>query len=163
MGGVIFLPHRKGIHILINFLPERYIEEDLMQLSTQAVPASQKMVWAGRIISALTILFLLFDSIIKMLELAPAVEATTQLGYAETLVFGIGIIELASLVLYMIPQTSVLGAILLTGHLGGAVATQMRAGSDLFSVVFPIIIGLLLWGGLFTRDNRLRSLIPLRQ
>lgn len=134
-----------------------------MQLSTQAVPASQKMVWAGRIISALTILFLLFDSIIKVLTLAPAVVATTQLGYVETLVFGIGVIELASLILYIIPQTSVLGTILLTGHLGGAVATHMRAGSDLFSVVFPIIIGLLLWGGLYLRDDRLRVLIPLRQ
>jgi len=133
-----------------------------MQLSTQAVPASQKMVWAGRIISALTILFLLFDSIIKVLTLAPAVESTTQLGYAENLVFGIGIIELACLMLYIIPQTSVLGAILLTGHLGGAVATHVRAGSDLFSLVFPVIIGLLLWGGLFLRDNRLRTLIPLR-
>jgi hypothetical protein len=121
------------------------------------------MVWAGRIISALTVLFLLFDSIIKVLTLAPAVEATTQLGYAESLVFGIGVIELVCLVLYVIPQTSVLGAILLTGHLGGAIATHVRAGSDLFSVVFPIIIGLLLWGGLFLRDNRLHTLIPLRQ
>jgi hypothetical protein len=134
-----------------------------MQLTTQAVPASPTMVWAGRIISALTVLFLLFDSIIKVLTLAPAVEATTPLGYAESQVFGIGVIELASLVLYVIPQTSVLGAILLTGHLGGAIATHIRAGSDLFSVVFPIIIGLLLWGGLFLRDNRLRTLIPLRQ
>ena len=133
-----------------------------MQLSTQAVPASQKMVWAGHIISALTILFLLFDSIIKVLTLAPAVEATTQLGYAESLVFGVGIIELACLVLYIIPQTSVLGAILMTGYLGGAVATHLRAGSDLLSLVFPVIIGLLLWGGLFLRDNRLRTLIPLR-
>lgn len=133
-----------------------------MQLSTQAVPASQKMVWAGRIISALTILFLLFDSIIKVLTLAPAVEATTQLGYAESLVFGVGIIELACLVLYIIPQTSILGAILMTGYLGGAVATHLRTGSDLFSLIFPIIIGLLLWGGLFLRDVRLHSLIPLR-
>jgi hypothetical protein len=134
-----------------------------MQLTTQAVPASQKMVWAGGIISALTVLFLLFDSIIKVLALAPAVEATTQLGYAESLVFGIGVIELVCLVLYVIPQTSVLGAILLTGHLGGAIATHVRAGSDLFSLVFPLIIGLLLWGGLFLRDERLRGLIPLRQ
>ena len=148
-------------HLLI--FDERCLEEDPMQLSTQAVSASPKMVWAGRIISALTILFLLFDSIIKVLALAPAVETTTQLGYAENLVLVIGVIELTSLVLYMIPQTSVLGAILLTGHLGGAIATQMRAGSDLFSIVFPIIIGVLLWGGLFLRDDRLRALIPLRR
>jgi hypothetical protein len=134
-----------------------------MQQNTQAVPISPTMVWAGRVISALTILFLLFDSLIKILELAPAVEATTQLGYAESQVFGIGVIELASLILYAIPQTSILGGILLTGHLGGAIATHMRAGSDLFSLVFPLIIGLLLWGGLFLRDERLRGLIPLRQ
>ena len=133
-----------------------------MQLSTQAVPVSNRLLWVGRLVSVLTVLFLLFDSIIKVLALAPAVEATTQLGYAENLVFGIGVIELASLVLYMIPQTSALGAILLTGHLGGAIATQVRAGSDLFSIVFPVIIGVFLWGGLFLRDHRLRTFIPLR-
>jgi hypothetical protein len=119
--------------------------------------------WAGRVISALAVLFLIFDSIIKVLKLGPAVEATTQLGYPESLIIGIGILELICLAIYVIPRTSVLGAILLTGYLGGAIATQVRAGSALFSVVFPIIVGVLIWGGLFLREDRLRALIPLRR
>lgn len=126
------------------------------------IQRSKGTLWAGRVLSALAILFLIFDGIIKVMQLAPAMEATTQLGYPESLVLGIGILELACLAVYVIPQTSVLGAILLTGYLGGAVATQVRAGSDLFSVIFPIIVGLLFWGGLYLRDNRLHALIPLR-
>lgn len=134
-----------------------------MQSATRTVLVSKKTAWAGRIISALAVLFLLFDGIIKVLELAPAMEATTRLGYADSLVFVIGLIELVCLVVYLVPQTSVLGAILLAGFLGGAVATHVRAGSDLFSVIFPILIGLLLWGGLYWREERLRALIPLRR
>ncbi len=119
---------------------------------------SKARVWAGRIISGLAVLFLIFDGVIKVLELAPAVEATTQLGYPAGLVLSIGVLELACLAVYVIPRTALLGAILLTGYLGGAVATQVRAGSDLFPIVFPIIIGALLWGGLFLRDVRVRTL-----
>jgi hypothetical protein len=111
----------------------------------------------------LAVLFLIFDSAIKVLQMAPAIEATTQLGYPEHLVLWIGVLEIICLVVYVIPQTSVLGAILYTGYLGGAIATQVRAGSPLFSIVFPVIIGLLLWGGLFLNDTRLRALIPLRR
>ena len=118
--------------------------------------------WAGRILSALAILFVIFDGVIKVMQMAPAMEATAQLGYPESLVFGIGILELACLVIYVIPRTSILGAILLTGYLGGAVATHVRAGSGLFPLIFPVIIGLLFWGGLYLRDNQLRALIPLR-
>jgi len=133
-----------------------------MQSSIQTVPVSNKAFWAGRIMSGLVVLFLIFDGVVKVLNLAPAVEGTTQLGYPESLVPGIGILELICVAVYVIPRTAMLGAILLTGYLGGAVATQVRAGSDLFSVVFPVIIGLLLWGGLFLLDHRLRALIPLR-
>jgi len=133
-----------------------------MQSGTQTIPVSKKMLWAGRIISALVILFLLFDGVIKVIQHPEAVRPTTQLGYPEGLVVGIGIIELVCLVVYVIPQTSVLGAILLTGYLGGAVATQVRAGSELFSLIFPVIIGAMIWGGLWFRDERLRALIPLR-
>ena len=133
-----------------------------MQSVTQTIPISKKTLWAGRIISALVILFLIFDGVIKVMQHPEAVRPTTQLGYPASLVFWIGIIELVCLVVYVIPQTSVLGAILLTGYLGGAVATNVRAGSELFSVFFPIIIGVLIWGGLFLRDRRLRALIPLR-
>lgn len=118
--------------------------------------------WAGRILSGLAILFLIFDGVIKVMQMAPAMEATVQLGYPESLVFGIGLLELVCLGVYGIPRTSVLGAILLTGYLGGAVATQVRAGADLFPIIFPVIIGLLIWGGLFLRDSQLRALIPLQ-
>ena len=133
-----------------------------MQAATQTVPAAKTTVWAGRIISALAVLFLIFDSVIKVLSMAPAVESTTQLGYPASLVVGIGILEIACLAVYVIPRTAVLGAILLTGYLGGAIATQVRAGSPLFSIVFPVIVGALIWGGLFLREARLRALIPLR-
>jgi hypothetical protein len=133
-----------------------------MLSATQTAPAAKTTVWAGRALSALAILFLAFDTVIKVLNMAPAVEATTQLGYPASLVVGIGLIELVCLVIYAIPRTSVLGAMLLTGYLGGAIATQVRAGSPLFSIIFPIIIGALVWGGLFLRDARLRALLPLR-
>jgi hypothetical protein len=131
--------------------------------ATRSVPAVKTTIWAGRIISALAVLFLVFDGIIKVLNLAPAVEATTQLGYPASLVITIGVLELICLAVYVIPRTSVLGAILLTGYLGGAIATQVRAGTPLFSIVFPIIIGALIWGDLFLRDERLRTVIPLRK
>lgn len=133
-----------------------------MQAATQIVPAVKTAIWAGRIISALAILFLIFDSVVKVLSMAPAVESSTQLGYPASLVVGIGILELACLAVYVIPRTAVLGAILLTGYLGGAIATQVRAGSPLFNIVFPVIVGGLIWGGLFLREERLRALIPLR-
>jgi hypothetical protein len=134
-----------------------------MLSATLTVPVSKTILWAGRISSALAVLLLLLDSVIKVLNLPPAVEATTQLGYPASLVISIGILELACLAIYAIPRSSVLGAILLTGYLGGAIATQVRAGSTLFSVLFPIIIGALIWGGLFLREDRLRALIPLRR
>jgi DoxX-like family len=129
---------------------------------TQAVPTLKTTIWTGRTLSALAILFLAFDTIIKVLNLPPALEATTQLGYPASLVVTIGLLELACLTIYTIPRTSVLGAILLTGYLGGAIATQVRASSPLFSVVFPVIIGALIWGGLFLRDARLRALLLQR-
>jgi hypothetical protein len=134
-----------------------------MLSTTQSAPVANTTNRARRIISALAVLFLAFDGIIKVLKLAPAVEATTQLGYPAGLVITIGVLELTCLAVYVIPRTSVLGAILLTGYLGGAIATQVRAGTPLFSIVFPIIIGALIWGDLFLRDERLRTVIPLRK
>lgn len=134
-----------------------------MQSNTQIAPASKKRLWAGRIISALSVLFLLFDSVGKLLKLAPVVEGTTQLGYPESVILGIGIIELVCLAVYVIPRTSILGAILLTGYLGGAIATHVRIGSPLFShVLFPVYVAVLIWGGLFLLDGRLRALVPVR-
>ena len=133
-----------------------------MHVATQAVPTIKTTTWAGRIISALAILFLAFDSSIKVLNLQPAVEATTQLGYPASLVVTIGVLELICLAIYVIPRTSALGAILLTGYLGGAIATQVRADSALFSMIFPVLISALIWGGLFLRDERLRALLLQR-
>jgi hypothetical protein len=109
-------------------------------------------------------LFLTFDAVVKLLKLPVAVDGTTQLGYPEGVIFGIGLVQLVCLVLYVIPQTSVLGAILFTGYLGGAVATHVRVGSPLFShVLFPIYVAGLIWGGLMAREDRLRALIPFRR
>ena len=134
-----------------------------MQTATQAIPTSMAMLWAGYTLSGLAILFLIFDTVIKVLNMAPAVEATTQLGYPASLVIVIGVIELICLAVYVIPRTSIFGAILFTGYLGGAVATNLRAGTPLFNVIFPLIIGALLWGGIYLRDAQLRALVPLRK
>jgi len=92
------------------------------------------------------------------------VEGTLQLGYPESVILGLGIILLACTVVYLMPRTAILGAILLTGYLGGAVATHVRVGSPLFShVLFPVYLGVLIWGGLYLRDERLRALFPLRR
>jgi hypothetical protein len=112
--------------------------------------------------SALPALFLLVDGGMKLIKPAVVVETTVRLGYPETVIVGLGIVLLACTVLYLFPRTSVLGAILLTGYLGGAVAIQVRADEGLFPIVFPIILGALIWGGLFFRDRRVRALLPWR-
>jgi ABC-type uncharacterized transport system permease subunit len=118
--------------------------------------------WASRIMAAAAILFLLFDCGIKILRLTPAVEGTVKLGYPESAVVGLGIIELICLVAYTVPATSVLGAILLTGYLGGAVATHVRLDHPLFThELFPVYVAVLLWGALVLRDARLRVLLPV--
>jgi ABC-type transport system involved in cytochrome c biogenesis permease component len=134
-----------------------------MQSSNQTSPVSRKRLWAGRIMTALPSLFLLVDGIAKLIKPAPVVEGTVQLGYPETVILPLGIVLLTCTILYAIPRTAVLGAILLTGYLGGAVATHVRIGDPLFThVLFPVYLGVLIWGGLYLRGDRLRSLIPLR-
>ena len=133
-----------------------------MQTNTQNAPISKKILWTGRIISALPVLFLLMDGVMKLFKPRVVVEATVQLGYPESVIVGLGIVLLTCTVLYLIPTTSVLGAILLTGYLGGAVATHVRVGQGLFPVLFPVIVGVLIWLGLYLRDDRVRTLIPLR-
>jgi len=123
-------------------------------------PISKKRLWTGRIVTALTVLFLAIDAVMKLAKARVSVEATVQLGYPEGDVLGIGAVLLVCVVLYMIPRTSFLGAVLLTAYLGGAVATQVRAGLPLFSnVLFPVYVGVLVWTGLVLRDNKLRALI----
>ena len=122
---------------------------------------SKLSLWAGRIMSLLPALFLLIDGIMKLVKPAVVVEATVKLGYPENVIFGLGVVLIACTILYLIPRTAVLGAILLTGYLGGAVATHVRVGDSTFSIVFALIFGVLLWGGLYLRNNRLRSVFPL--
>lgn len=133
-----------------------------MQLVTSAPPVSNAMLWTGRILTALPSLFLLLDGVMKLLKTTHVIEATVKLGYPESVIFGLGVVVLISTILYLIPRTSVLGGILLTGYLGGAVASHLRAGDGPFPVLFPVIFGALIWGGLVLRDARLRSLLPLR-
>jgi hypothetical protein len=123
-------------------------------------PFSVRKLWVGRVVSGLAVLFLTFDAAIKVLKLGPAVEATAQLGYPQSVIVTIGLIEIACLIVYLIPRTSVLGAVLWTGYLGGAVATHVRVGSPLFSqALFPIYVAALLWAGLWLRDQRVRGLL----
>ena len=123
---------------------------------------SNKRLWAGRIISGLPTLFLLVDGGMKLYKPQVVVEATVQMGYPESAIVGIGIALLLSTLLYLLPRTSILGAILLTGYLGGAVASQVRVSAASFNIIFPALIGALLWSGLLLRDRRLQALIPLR-
>jgi DoxX-like family len=134
-----------------------------MQGFTQAAPVSMKAVWTGRVISGLAVLFLLFDGVTKVMKVAPVMQASAQLGFPVSLIVAIGAVLLICTLIYVIPSTSVLGAILLTGYLGGAVAIQARIGNPLFETLFPVIFGVLVWAGIFLRDNRLRTLIPLRK
>jgi DoxX-like family len=117
----------------------------------------------GRLISGLAVAFLIFDSIGKLLELQVVVDGAKQLGYAPDIVFGLGVTLLSCVAAYLFPRTSVLGAVLLTGYLGGAVATHVRVGSPLFThVLFPTYVAALLWGSLILRDAPLRALLLRR-
>ncbi|HWC77504.1 MAG TPA: DoxX family protein [Blastocatellia bacterium] len=122
---------------------------------------SNKSLWAGRIISGMVALFLLLDGVAKLAKPAAVVEGTLRAGYPESVLDPLGLVLIGCTLLYVIPRTSVLGAILLTGYLGGATATHVRAGDPLFSIIFPFIVGSLTWLGLFLRDKRLRAIVPL--
>ncbi|PYP92798.1 MAG: hypothetical protein DMG65_02810 [Candidatus Angelobacter sp. Gp1-AA117] len=119
--------------------------------------------WGSRILTAIPVLFLLMDAIMKLAKPGFVVQATIQLGYSAGVIVPLGILLLTCVVLYVLPQTSVLGAILLTGYLGGAVASHVRSGDPLFShILFPVYVGILIWGGLYLREPRLRALVPIR-
>ena len=120
--------------------------------------------WAGRALSAVGVMFLLFDSLGKILQVQPVVEGTVRLGYPRDLVLTLGIILLGCVLAYAIPRTAVLGALLLTAYLGGAVATQLRVDAPLLThVLFPTYVATLLWSGLLLRDERLRAFLPVRR
>jgi DoxX-like family len=134
----------------------------MMQSDTQSAHTSKGMFRVGWIMSALPSLFLLVDGVMKLVKPPVVVEATVRLGYPENVILGLGIVLLIGTALYLMPLTSVLGAILLTGYLGGAVASHVRVQGGLFPVFFPIILSVLLWGGLFLRYERVRVLLALR-
>src|SRR5262245_9025428 len=125
-----------------------------IQTGDPSVPKSR--LWAGRILSFLPALFLLLDGIMKVVKPAFVVEATVKLGYPDRVIVPLGIVLVVCTLIYLIPRTAVLGAILLTGHLGGAVATHVRAQQGWFEILFPVVIGILLWSGLALRDDRVR-------
>lgn len=129
-------------------------------MESQAVPISKKRLWAGRIMSGVTVLFLLFDSITKLLRVEAVMKAAVQIGYPASTMAPIGLILLVCVVTYLIPRTAVLGAVLLTGYLGGAIATHVRVGDPLMShILFPFYFAVLIWGGLYLRDRRVPALI----
>jgi hypothetical protein len=122
---------------------------------------SRRGLWAGRILGGLAVAFLIFDSVGKLLEVQPVIEGTRQLGYSPDVAFGLGVTLLLCVVTYVTPRSSVLGAVLLTGYLGGAVATHVRVGNPVFThILFPVYVAALLWGSLMLRDARLRAFAP---
>jgi DoxX-like protein len=125
---------------------------------------SGKLVWTGRILSGLVTAFLIFDAAIHLLHPAPVAEAFVKLHLSLSLAVDLGIIELVCIALYVTPRTAILGAILLTGYLGGAIAIQLTTSNSLFGeILFPVYVAAILWGGLYLRDERLRSLVPWRR
>ncbi len=130
-----------------------------MSSVTPAASSSKAMIWTGRIISTLLVLLLIMSATMKLTRAKDAVDGFKKLGYPDSALMTIGVTEVACTVLYVVPQTAVLGAILLTGYLGGATATHVIGGD---SVIPPVVIGMLVWLGLYLRDARIRALIPLK-
>ena len=122
-----------------------------------------RAVWTGRVLSGLAIAFLTFDAALKLARVDAAVQSTTELGYPASSLLLIGVIEVVCLIVYLVPRTAVLGAVLWTGYLGGAIATHVRVENPLFThVLFPIYVAALIWGGLWLRDARVRGMLARR-
>jgi DoxX-like family len=137
-----------------------------MSTFAETAPISKPALWSGRVLSGLVTLFLLLDGGMKLVPLSIVTETMDKIGYgsSETLARSLGVITLVCTILYAVPPTSILGAILLTGYLGGAIASHLRIGSPLLShTLFGLYLGLMVWGGLWLRDRRLRALMPLRR
>jgi hypothetical protein len=130
-------------------------------ITSSAVRASRAQVIAGRVLSGIAVLFLLFDRVAKLIQPQPVIEGSKQLGYPPDTIFGIGVVLLTCVAIHLIPQTKVLGAALVTAYLGGAVATHVRVGSPLLThVLFPTYVAALVWGGLILREPLLRVILP---
>lgn len=127
--------------------------------ATENSGSSRKMMLAGRILTILTSLFMLMDGVMKIVKPAQVLEANVRLAYPVSTLSGIGIALIFCTVIYLIPRTALLGAVLLTGYLGGAVASNVRAGSGLFETIFPVLFAAIVWAGPCLRDHRLRRLL----
>ena len=125
----------------------------------EAGEGSRKMIWAGRILTALTAVFMLLDGVMKIVKPSQVLQANVRLAYPISTLSGIGIALIVCTLIYLLPRTSVLGAVLLTGYLGGALASNIRAGSGGFETIFPMLFAALVWGGLGLRDRRLWSML----
>ncbi len=135
-----------------------------MTADSKPEAGSRKLLWAGRILSTILALLLFLDAGMKFARPQPVVEGTVKLGFPESIIIPLGVVLAISTLLYVIPRTAVLGAILLTGYLGGAVATHARMSDPLFShTLFPTYIGGLLWLALVLKDSKLRALLPFRR
>jgi len=132
-----------------------------MSLVTHDAPISSKRLWAGRIVSALPALLLLFSGLMKLLKVSAVIEGMAHYGYPERLILCIGVLEVGCTIIYLIPRTAILGAILMTAYLGGATATNVRVGDPSF--IGPVLAGIFVWAGLYLRDGRLSGLIPVRR
>jgi hypothetical protein len=126
--------------------------------------SSKTQIVVGRVLSGIAIAFLTFDSVGKLLRVQPVIDGTVQLGYPTSIIIPLGIVLLSCVLIYAVPRTSVIGAMLLTGYLGGAVATHARVGNPLLShTLFPIYVAVIIWAGLVLRDAQLRILLPVRR
>jgi hypothetical protein len=134
-----------------------------MSTTAKSPSVSKAAIWIGRGMSTLVSLFFLLDGVMKLFKPEPVIKATVGLGYPESVIVPLGIVLIACTVIYSIPRSAVLGAILLTGYLGGAVASHLRAGDDSFKVLFPAVFGAMVWGGLYLRDPRIRAIVPMRK
>ena len=125
-----------------------------------ATNVSRARIWTARLLTLLVVAFLLMDAVMKLVKAAPAVQGTAELGYPAGSIVGIGLLLFACTVLYLVPRTSIIGALLLTGYLGGAIASQVRVGHPLFShVLFPVYLAAMIWGVIYLRDRRLHALL----
>jgi hypothetical protein len=131
----------------------------------QAAPASESKtaLRVGQVLTSLAVAFLLFDGVAKVLKLAPVLEASARLEVPEWVIPGLGVVLIAATILYAFPKTAVLGAIVLTGYLGGATWTHLRMGGPAFPIAFPSLVAAILWGGLYLREPRLREIVPVRR
>lgn len=134
-----------------------------MHAVAEFVPVSKTALWTGRVFSALVILLMVFDGTSKVMKAPAMMKAAVEMKFSAAQMVGIGTLLLICTLIYLIPRTSVLGAILLTGYLGGAIVTQIHAGMPMVMLASPITVGIFAWGGLFLRDAELRAFIPLRR